>query len=158
MTSFALIIHELTTNAIKYGALSNDVGTVSLSCRRYKKSISLIWCERGGPTITQDPVHIGFGSTLIRRSVESQFGGRIAYHWKPKGLRVLISVPTDLLFLPEAAFRLMAARLLPPEHRPERWFSALGQDDAAQKHRASVWIRHSGCSSKRRKTQPERAS
>lgn len=105
VTSFALIIHELTTNAIKYGALSNDVGTVSLSCRRYKKSISLIWCERGGPTITQDPVHIGFGSTLIRRSVESQFGGRIAYHWKPKGLRVLISVPTDLLFLPEAACR-----------------------------------------------------
>ncbi|MCJ2093829.1 PAS domain-containing protein [Methylobacterium sp. J-072] len=97
VTSLALIIHELATNAVKYGALSDDTGTVSLSCRRYDKSISLIWCERGGPPIERPPEHAGFGSTLVQRSLSGQLGGKITYHWEPEGLRVLISMPTDLL-------------------------------------------------------------
>ncbi|MCJ2138290.1 PAS domain-containing protein [Methylobacterium sp. J-026] len=102
LTSLALIIHELATNAVKYGALSGDTGTVSLSCRRYDKSISLIWCERGGPPIAQPPEHAGFGATLVQRSVGGQLGGKIAYHWWPEGLRVVISIPIDLLKQTEA--------------------------------------------------------
>ncbi|MFK5600567.1 PAS domain-containing protein [Methylobacterium sp. HMF5984] len=102
VTSLALIIHELATNAVKYGALSGDIGTVSLRCRRYDKRISLVWCGRGGPLIAQPPEHVGFGATLVQRSVSGQLGGKIAYHWEPEGLRVLISMPTDLLVQADA--------------------------------------------------------
>ena len=97
VTSLALIIHELATNAVKYGALSSDIGTVSLSCRRYAESIGLIWSEQGGPPIAHPPEYAGFGATLVQRSVGGQLGGKITYRWKPEGLRVLISMPTNLL-------------------------------------------------------------
>lgn len=100
VTSLALIIHELTTNAIKHGALSNTIGTISLSCRRYKKIVSLIWRERDGPAITQVPEHTGFGSVLVRRSAEGQLGGKMAYQWRREGLRVVISIPIALLAPP----------------------------------------------------------
>ncbi|MCP1561169.1 UNVERIFIED_ORG: PAS domain S-box-containing protein [Methylobacterium sp. SuP10 SLI 274] len=102
VTGLALVTHELATNAIKYGALSSKNGSVSLSCRRYDKSISLIWCENGGPLIRQTPEHAGFGSILVQRNVEGQLGGRITYRWMPKGLRVLISMPRDVLMQTEA--------------------------------------------------------
>lgn len=103
VTSLALIIHELATNAVKYGALSGEAGSVGLSCRRYETSISLTWCERGGPPVERSPEHIGFGSTLIQRSVNGQLGGRISYRWEPDGLRVLMSLPTNLLLDPDVA-------------------------------------------------------
>lgn len=62
---FALVTHELMTNAIKYGALSNKSGRISISCKMLgDKRVSLIWREIGGP-IVSPPRRAGFGSTLL---------------------------------------------------------------------------------------------
>lgn len=87
--AFALALHELATNAAKYGALSNDVGCVRLSWQvdgtgpqaRFK----LAWRERGGPPVST-PTRRGFGSTLIERSLRSYFGGTAATEFLPEGL------------------------------------------------------------------------
>ncbi|WP_378970757.1 PAS domain-containing protein [Methylobacterium komagatae] len=88
--ALALALHELATNAAKYGALSNDSGRVDLSWRvdgtgpvaRFK----LAWREHGGPQVSE-PTRRGFGSTLIDRSLRSYFGGTAATEFHPEGLR-----------------------------------------------------------------------
>lgn len=99
--ALALILHELTTNAAKYGALSATNGAVHVSWRLEKREngerLVLDWEERGGPT-PQAPAQTGFGSRLVRGTVDS-LRGTIAYHWPPAGLRARIEVPTDRLAL-----------------------------------------------------------
>lgn len=65
---FSLVIHELVTNAVKYGALSNDTGTVELSLSQRDEGMELLWIERGGPLVTE-PAELGFGSTLINQAI-----------------------------------------------------------------------------------------
>ncbi|GAM07326.1 sensor histidine kinase [Novosphingobium sp. MBES04] len=71
---FSLILHELATNAHKYGALSNESGTVSLSWTREGEWISLRWQEAGGPPVVK-PERRGFGSSLIEGSLASDARG-----------------------------------------------------------------------------------
>jgi two-component sensor histidine kinase len=67
----SMILHEIATNAAKYGALSNDSGTVTLDWEVVeedgRRKLRLIWTEAGGPPVTA-PVQRGFGSRLIERS------------------------------------------------------------------------------------------
>jgi two-component sensor histidine kinase len=64
---FALIVHELTTNALKHGALSRPEGHVEITCRREadERSFTFLWKERGGPVVAP-PTARGFGSTILR--------------------------------------------------------------------------------------------
>ena len=97
--SVALMLHELITNAAKYGALSVDGGVVDLQWRLVRaedECLSLRWCERGGPPI-EAPAHRGFGTTVIRASVERQLGGNLHYDWSPEGLRCDIWLPARQL-------------------------------------------------------------
>ena len=93
VTGLALVIHELATNAIKHGALSEEGGTVSIDCRRAGNDMSLVWTERGGPPIRTPPCHEGFGSKLTERTVRGQLAGTISHHWDVEGLRVVIGLP-----------------------------------------------------------------
>lgn len=95
--SVALVLHELATNAVKYGALSAPSGRVSVSWSIADRRISLSWKEAGGPPVTGSPSREGFGSVLARRSVERQLGGNMVYHWNPGGLEVVISLPSERL-------------------------------------------------------------
>ena len=85
----SMIVHEIATNAAKYGALSNDTGTVALDWEIVSKSNSptlrLIWTECGGPTVTA-PVQRGFGSRLIERSARDQLGGEATVEFLPRGV------------------------------------------------------------------------
>lgn len=87
--AFALALHELATNALKYGALSNDTGTIALNWTLARAdddaTFELLWKERGGPTVIT-PQKRGFGSTLIERSLRSYFGGQAATDYNPDGL------------------------------------------------------------------------
>jgi PAS domain S-box-containing protein len=87
--AFALALHELATNAVKYGALSNDTGIVTLSWTvdgdGTDAAFSLKWREQGGPPLTP-PQRRGFGSTLIERSLRSHFGGKAATDYRSDGL------------------------------------------------------------------------
>jgi two-component sensor histidine kinase len=85
----SMIVHEIATNAAKYGALSNDVGTVTLDWEIVDESagptLRLIWRETGGPPVTA-PVQHGFGSRLIERSARDQLGGEATVDFLPRGV------------------------------------------------------------------------
>lgn len=87
--ALALAFHELATNAVKYGALSNDLGTISLSwsIRNGDREATLLleWRERGGPLV-KPPERTGFGTRLIDRSLRAYFNGRAETTYAPGGL------------------------------------------------------------------------
>lgn len=87
--AFALALHELATNAAKYGALSNNTGVVTLSWSvdggGADATLAVSWRENGGPPVTL-PEQKGFGSVLIERSLRSYFSGKAATEYRPEGL------------------------------------------------------------------------
>lgn len=90
--SLALALHELGTNAVKYGALSNDSGTVEVSLAARADAFELTWRETGGPEITA-PTHTGFGTRLMTRNLEADFGGSVQLNFNPSGLVLTLSAP-----------------------------------------------------------------
>ncbi len=95
-TLFALVVHELATNSLKYGAFSSDIGTIDVSCLSEEADVVVIWTERGGPPVVE-PATRGFGSKLMARSVSAQLGGTIEYNWSPEGVIVTLRVRKDRL-------------------------------------------------------------
>ncbi len=93
----ALVIHELATNASKYGALSVPGGAVDIAWSVDADSLALRWTERGGPALAGAPSGSGFGSTLIKSTIERQLRGRLDIDWAPEGLKLSIAVPTARL-------------------------------------------------------------
>ncbi|WP_165842906.1 PAS domain-containing protein [Phenylobacterium deserti] len=93
----ALVIHELATNAAKYGALSTPEGrlqvrwTTDLGAGE-AAMLKLDWCERGGPA-TSPPRRRGFGSTVLRMSIERQLRGRVRLDWGQAGLTCELTIP-----------------------------------------------------------------
>ena len=85
----SMILHEIATNAAKYGALSNETGTVVLDWEIIEASagrqLRLIWTETGGPPVVA-PVQRGFGSRLIERSARDQLGGEATVDFLPRGV------------------------------------------------------------------------
>jgi two-component sensor histidine kinase len=85
----SMILHEIATNAAKYGALSNDTGTVRLHWKIIAEGnqpkLRLKWTEAGGPVVTAAPKE-GFGSRLIERSVRDQLGGEVTVDFLPGGV------------------------------------------------------------------------
>ncbi len=90
--TLALAIHELATNAAKYGALSAAGGSVTVNWRLDGGALALSWTERGGPP-AGEPGRSGFGTRLIRASIEDQLGGSTDFQWCVDGLRCVLSVP-----------------------------------------------------------------
>ncbi len=90
--SLALALHELVTNAAKYGALSSGPGRVALNWELKPGTLLLQWDETGGPP-TKPPSSPGFGTRIILASVEGQLGGQAAFDWRPEGLRCVLTVP-----------------------------------------------------------------
>lgn len=91
MTNFALLLHELTTNAAKYGALSVPGGVLDVRIIEQDEEIGLIWTETGGPHIV-DPRTSGFGSRL-EKSVALALEASVERDWRPEGLALVIRVP-----------------------------------------------------------------
>jgi len=96
-TPIGLVIHELATNAAKYGALSKADGRVRLASTVQDGKVRLSWEEQGGPPLSGPPATLGFGSRLTELSVVQQLGGTIDRAWQRDGLRVVIEVPTAAL-------------------------------------------------------------
>ncbi|GAB6842934.1 PAS domain S-box-containing protein [Methylorubrum rhodinum] len=88
--ALALALHELATNAAKYGALSNDSGSVDLRWHVVHEGgaprFCLTWSEQGGPPILAQPSRRGFGSRLIERSFAAEVGGGVKLTYAPTGL------------------------------------------------------------------------
>lgn len=86
-TNLALIIHELATNAAKYGALSIPSGRVSVEWEAEDEEVLLTWHERDGPDVNGEPKRNGFGSRLIKLTAEGQLGGSFSTEWEKSGVR-----------------------------------------------------------------------
>jgi len=85
-TTLALVVHELATNSIKYGALSAADGTLDVSCSAHNGDLTLVWTERGGPPVAVPRGPAGFGSKLVAQSMAGQLGGSVAYDWPAAGM------------------------------------------------------------------------
>lgn len=92
VTPLGLVLHELTTNAVKYGAWSNG-GTIAVEWQRHGDAITLVWAESGA-AIEVEPERRGFGSMLMT-SASRQFGGSIEREFLPGGVRVTIEMPVE---------------------------------------------------------------
>ena len=90
--SLALAIHELVTNAAKYGALSSASGHVHLNWELKPSLLVLRWTERGGPRI-REPSSPGFGTRIITASIQGQLGGEANFEWHDEGLQCALTVP-----------------------------------------------------------------
>ncbi|MFC4172985.1 sensor histidine kinase [Microvirga sp. GCM10011540] len=94
--AIAMALHELATNAIKYGALSNDCGTVSLHWQveqaEGEHRLHMVWSEQGGPSV-MPPSRKGFGSRLIERGLAAELGGTVRLSYPPSGVVCVIDTP-----------------------------------------------------------------
>lgn len=88
--TLAMVVHELATNSVKYGALSCPEGVLDVSCRTDDEHLDLVWAETGGPPISKAPELSGFGSRLIARSVANQLGGLLTYDWQENGAVITV--------------------------------------------------------------------
>lgn len=96
-SALALVIHELATNAAKYGALSTVDGYIDLTCRCDGDTFHMVWREVGGPPLTHEPSRKGFGSRMVARTVEAQLMGTIERNFLADGLVVTLDIPTSML-------------------------------------------------------------
>ena len=91
-TTLALVIHELATNALKYGALSTDEGTLDVSSSSHEDEVVVVWTERGGPPVESPTGQGGFGSKLINRAMSAQLGGTLTCDWAEDGVIVTLKM------------------------------------------------------------------
>jgi PAS domain S-box-containing protein len=90
--AMAMILHELTTNAVKYGALSTADGYVEVKWSEVTDGrTTLRWTEANGPAINP-PSRQGFGTRMMERMVSAQLRGEIRFEWRPQGLSCEITI------------------------------------------------------------------
>jgi len=96
-STLALVIHELMTNATKYGALCDDNGIVEISWKCDATGrLAIKWDETGGPPV-QAPTRRGFGSTIIERSIPHELKGEADVKYRLAGLLVRLVIPSDFI-------------------------------------------------------------
>lgn len=95
VSRLTMVLHELATNAVKHGALSNPTGTVTISWRTRNSEdgprLELDWLEQGGPPVTL-PERTGFGSSLIEQALKSETS-HVSVDYDPGGLRARFDLP-----------------------------------------------------------------
>lgn len=94
--SLAMAIHELCTNAVKYGALSTESGHVTINWALNGATFSFTWTEHGGPPAIP-PTRRGFGSRMIERVLAGELGGEAELHYEPSGFRCTFEAPVEKL-------------------------------------------------------------
>jgi PAS domain S-box-containing protein len=99
--SLGIILHELATNASKYGALSVPAGKIMIRWDFAPASVRLSWRERNGPTV-KPPAHPGFGQIVIERMACDMFGDTARLELLPTGVCWSASIPQSLIVNPTA--------------------------------------------------------
>jgi PAS domain S-box-containing protein len=96
--ALGMALHELATNALKYGALSVESGRVNVSWGLGidGQSFTMAWTEVGGPAITEQP-SAGFGETVLRRMTEGSLGGEVEHAYAPAGVKWKLNAPTSMV-------------------------------------------------------------
>jgi light-regulated signal transduction histidine kinase (bacteriophytochrome) len=115
LSTLALVFHELTTNAAKYGALGGQNGRVTVTWREEAGRLVVGWRESGGPAV-QPPVRRGFGSTIIERSVPYELQGEARVEFALTGLVAEFVLPPSMFVQSPGAGR--APKTSPPAAGP----------------------------------------
>jgi PAS domain S-box-containing protein len=113
--SIAMALHELGTNAVKYGALSQETGHVSITWtvrREEETRLTLRWAESGGPEVKK-PTRTGFGSRLIERGLARELAGEVHLNYEPSGVVCTIDAP-----VPPPGLLERKAGIAPPRIAP----------------------------------------
>jgi two-component sensor histidine kinase/DNA-binding LytR/AlgR family response regulator len=111
--SLALAIHELATNAAKYGALKDSKGCLCVEWRLIDEHLELKWREEGGEPVNP-PNRTGFGSKVIEAGIAGQLRGEIEREWTANGLICVIRIPREHFLTPESNCRSSEGQ----RHRP----------------------------------------
>jgi PAS domain S-box-containing protein len=90
--SLAMAVHELATNALKYGGLSVPEGTVEVRWHAENARLKLVWRERGGPRVSP-PERRGFGTRMIERGLAAELGGEVKIDFRPQGIVCTVDAP-----------------------------------------------------------------
>jgi two-component sensor histidine kinase len=98
-TALALVLHELATNSLKYGALSAATGTLDVSCASPDNEVVIVWTERGGPAVVAPNGSGGYGSKLAIRAMSDQLGGKIECDWAIEGAVITLRLDKERLAL-----------------------------------------------------------
>ncbi|HEY1753271.1 MAG TPA: HWE histidine kinase domain-containing protein [Caulobacteraceae bacterium] len=126
--SLTLALHELATNAVKFGALSIEGGRVEVTwSRRPEGGFELVWTERGGPPVAA-PTRRGFGATLLDRVTGRELGGEARMDFRAGGVRVTIVADSTALAAGAAAAAEPAARQAAPDAQAGASSGALSAD------------------------------
>ena len=98
--SMALALHELSTNAVKYGALSTKTGVVEINWTIEKNEFHFSWREKGGPVV-HEPTKLSFGSKLIKRLLPARFNGHADLNYDPDGFSFELFAPKTVQNFPD---------------------------------------------------------
>jgi two-component sensor histidine kinase len=90
--ALGLALHELATNAGKYGALSTDAGRIDVGWQLDSDTITMSWTERGGPPV-RPPERRGFGTTVIEAMAKQTVSGKVQLNYAPSGLEWRLTCP-----------------------------------------------------------------
>ena len=94
--SLCLALHELVTNAAKYGSLSDPNGRITISCEENGEKLKIVWKETDGPKVkVSEDQQKGFGSFLITTALAQQISGTSELHLEPDGVRCVIELPIE---------------------------------------------------------------
>lgn len=99
--TLALVMHELITNAVKYGAFRDTGGAVQIHLERNAAGLAIAWREQGGGPV-HEPTRRGFGSTIIERAIPHELSGTAEIRFEPDGLRARLTIPAQYLADPPA--------------------------------------------------------
>jgi two-component sensor histidine kinase len=97
--ALGMAVHELATNALKYGALSTATGEVQVKWTIEAGDVALLcltWCERGGPPVA-DPDRLGFGGRLLEKGLARELCGEVSLDYNPNGLVCTMRLPIRAL-------------------------------------------------------------
>jgi two-component sensor histidine kinase len=94
--TLALVLHELATNSLKYGALSSAAGLLDVSCAS-EDDLVIVWTERGGPAVLSPSGPPGYGSKLVSRVMTDQLGGSINREWSAEGAIITLRLDKERL-------------------------------------------------------------
>lgn len=95
-TTLAMVLHELATNSLKYGALSCAEGILDVSCDAPGESVAVVWTEQGGPAVVPPKGAGGFGSKLLQRGMDD-LGGKAEVAWLKSGVVITLNLSVERL-------------------------------------------------------------
>ncbi|GAB5406801.1 MAG: HWE histidine kinase domain-containing protein [Aureliella sp.] len=125
---FSLLIHELTSNAVKHGALSSETGQLHIRWTARDGGLQFTWTETVAGKLAP-PTRTGFGLTLIRRAIPHECGGETELQFRPDGVEVQVWLPSDCVRFENADAALDVAQAVALPNKPLAAARALVVED-----------------------------